>query len=98
LAPFSDKYALFAFGLPGDITYYGWIHLSYSVNPQFGPDPTFGPDLTIQDWAYSDYGGILAAGSLDDSPEPATAVSTGLAALALGAVGLRNWRKTRKAA
>jgi hypothetical protein len=94
LAPFDDKYALFAFGTGPD-TLYGWIHLSLSVTDLFGSDPVLGPNLTIVDWAFEDSGQTLAAG---DAPEPATAIPTGLTALALGAVGLRNWRKTRKAA
>jgi hypothetical protein len=65
------------------------------MDPQFGSNPAFGPDLTITAFAYDDAGNLLAAGTV---PEPSTAVSTGLAALALGAAGLRRWRKTRKAA
>jgi hypothetical protein len=94
LKSFDDKYALFAFS-SGPDTLYGWIHLSLSVTDLFGSDPALGPNLTIIDWAFDDSGQTLAAG---DAPEPATAIPTGLAALALGAVGLRNWRKTRKAA
>ena len=42
---------------------------------------------------------VLAAGDTTvPTPEPATEVTTGLAALALGAEGLRRWRKARKAA
>jgi len=94
LAPFTDKYALFQF-FDGPNTLYGWIHLSYSVDPQIGPDPAFGPDLFITDWAYEDSGQPIAAGAI---PEPGTASTFGLAALALGAVGLRKWRKARTAA
>jgi hypothetical protein len=92
--PSRDGYALFAFD-SGPDTLYGWIHLSLSINNQFGSDPALGPNVTIFDWAFDDSGQTLAAG---DAPEPATAIPTGLAALALGAVGLRNWRKARKAA
>jgi len=94
LQPFNDKYALFRF-FDGPDTLYGWIHLSFSVDGLFGNNPAFGPDLFIQDWAYDDSGQFIAAG---DAPEPGTAASFGLAALALGATGLRKWRKTRKAA
>ena len=92
---FNDRYALFNFQDSGN-TYYGWIHLSFSISGQFGDNPEFGPDLLIHDWAYDDSGALLEAGV--GTPEPSTAVSTGLAALALGAVGLRRWRKTRQAA
>jgi hypothetical protein len=99
LAPFTDMYALFQFH-DGPNTLYGWIQLSFSVTGKFGPDAAFGPDLTITAFAYDDAGNQLAAGSIEDvnSPEPATAFSTGLAALALGAAGLRRWRKARQAA
>jgi hypothetical protein len=100
VGPFADKYALFAIGTGPD-TLYGWLHLSFSITDGFGPDPTFGPDLTILDWAYDDSGAQLPAGQTQtptQTPEPASAVSTGLAALAMGATGLRKWRKTRKAA
>jgi hypothetical protein len=91
---FNDRYALFRFQDSLN-TYYGWIHLSFSISGQFGDNPEFGPDLLIHDWAYDDSGALLAAG---EAPEPSNAISTGLAALALGAVGLRRWRKTRQAA
>ncbi len=94
LGNFNDKFALFAFHAGPD-TYYGWIQLSFSMSPGFGADPAFGPDLIIQGWAYGDANELLPAGTV---PEPATVGSTGLAALALGAVGLRSWRRTRKAA
>jgi hypothetical protein len=94
LASFNDKYALFAFGTGPD-TLYGWIHLSLSVTDAFGSDPALGPNLRVVDWAFEDSGQTLAAG---DAPEPATFIPTGVGALALGAVGLRKWRKTRKAA
>jgi hypothetical protein len=94
LGSFSDEYALFTFP-SGPNTLYGWIHLSFSITGGVGTDPNFGPTLTIHDFAYDDTGAPLAAGAV---PEPATAVSTGLAALALGAAGLRRWRKARPAA
>ena len=99
-APFSDKYALFAFDTTlssSPQTFYGWIHLSFTVDPQVGANPAFGPDLIIHDYAWEDSGQALAAGAAG-IPEPGTAASTGLAALALGAVGLRKWRKARQAA
>jgi hypothetical protein len=99
--PFDHMYSLFAFTPDGINTWYGWIQLSFSVTAQFGPDAIFGPEVTIHDFAYDDSGAVIAAGETVDAaqvPEPATAASTGLAALALGAVGLRQWRKSRKAA
>jgi hypothetical protein len=96
VGPFTDKYALFTFGFGPD-TMYGWVHLSFSISNGSGPDPSLGPDLLILDWAYDDSGAQLPAGQTQ-TPEPASAVSTGLAALAMGAVGLRKWRNARKPA
>ena len=95
--PFSNKYALFEFE-SGPQTLYGWVQLSFTVNPQYGPSSAFGPDLIVQDWAFDDSGAVIAAGDTTSTPEPGTAASTGLAALALGAAGLRRWRQARKAA
>lgn len=98
--PFNNEYALFVFDQGGN-TFYGWMQLSYSVSAQFGPDGAFGPELTIHDFAWDDSGALIQAGQTVDGsavPEPGTFASAGLAALALGAVGLRSWRKNRKAA
>jgi hypothetical protein len=98
--PFSDMYAQFTFtDFSG--SFYGWIHLSYTVSGSFGTDPSLGPDLVLRDYAYEDTGALIAAGDTGVNtgvPEPGTLASTGLAALALGATGLRKWRKNRKAA
>ena len=94
--PFSNEYALFTFQ-NGSTTLYGWVDLSYSVTDSFGPNGT--PNLTIISWAYANSGAVLPAGDTTlPTPEPATGIATGLAALALGAEGLRRWRKARKAA
>jgi len=47
------------------------------------------PNVTLDAWAYTE-------GS--SAPEPSTMSMTGLAALALGALGLRRWRASRKTA
>ena len=95
---FNHLYSLFAFNQGGQ-TLYGWMQLSFAVSGQFGPNPSFGPELIVHDFAYDDSGAMISAGATTSSvPEPSTAASTGLAALALGAVGLRSWRKNRKAA
>jgi hypothetical protein len=104
--PFSNLYAQFQFNNFSG-TFYGWIHLTYTVSSSFGSDSSFGPDLTIHDYAFEDTGQLIAAGDVGTNtvvsantgvPEPGTLASTGLAALALGATGLRKWRKNRKAA
>ena len=98
--PFNNQYAMFVFDQGGN-TFYGWMQLSYSVSAQFGGDAAFGPEVTIHDFAWDDSGAFIPAGQTSDAsavPEPGTFASAGLAALALGAVGLRSWRKNRKAA
>ena len=52
-------------------------------------------DTILVDMAYEDSGATIQAGAI---PEPGTAIPTGLAALALGATGIRRWRKSRKQA
>lgn len=95
--PFSHEYALFKFTSAAGQTDYGWIQLSYSVTNSFGTNPALGPDLTIIDYAWDNSGAKLPAGATS-IPEPGTMGLTGLGALALGAVGLRRWRKNRSAA
>ncbi|SPE42119.1 conserved exported hypothetical protein [Candidatus Sulfopaludibacter sp. SbA3] len=95
---FTDQFALMRFA-SGASTLYGWMELTLVDNDRPGP-PTYGPDLTIVRYVYDDSGGKLAAGSLTPAspsvPEPGTLEVTGLAALALGAKGLRRWRKAQK--
>jgi hypothetical protein len=83
----GDFYMLFTFNPTGSQDLYGWIHLNGHCN--------CGLDTEVVAMAYEDSGAFIEAGA---SPEPATAIPTGLAALALGATGLRRWRKSRKQA
>jgi hypothetical protein len=96
---FNNEYALIHFG-PG-AGEYGWIQLSFSITDAAGGSGTLGPNLTIVDFAFDDTGAKLAAGATtqptDTAPEPDTFALTGIAALALGAAGLRRWRAARPA-
>jgi len=87
----GDYYLLFTFNPTGSQIDYGWLHLNGDPTGPCG----CGPDVTAIDLAYDDSGAVLPAGT---APVPATAIPTGLGALALGAVGLRRWRKERKPA
>ncbi|HTS76002.1 MAG TPA: hypothetical protein VMG40_07355 [Bryobacteraceae bacterium] len=90
---FTDKYALFHFGpSAGD---YGWVELSLQLANAGGSSGANGPNVTIVSYAYDNDGVILAAGSETESPEPSTFELSGLAALALGAAGVRRWRAVR---
>ncbi|WOO39814.1 hypothetical protein [Rubellicoccus peritrichatus] len=68
---------------------YGWAEVTFFD----GNDP----GITVHRWAYEDDGSSIQVGDTGVIPEPAT-VATGLGALALGAAGLRRWRKAKQAA
>jgi hypothetical protein len=95
---FTDQYFLFRFnGNSG--TDYGWIEASVSVTASRSSLASFGPTLTIIQYAFDTTGVQITAGQLPaPAPEPSTIAESGLAALILGAEGLRRWRKVRKAA
>jgi hypothetical protein len=86
----ADEYLLFRFtggGLTKDL--YGWAQLSVTIPAKHELE------VTLIDWAYDTSGAQIPAGDTG-TPEPSTFVLTGLAALALGARGLRAWREARK--
>ncbi|MGA2774032.1 MAG: PEP-CTERM sorting domain-containing protein [Bryobacteraceae bacterium] len=89
----GNFYKLFLFN-GGSGNLYGWAYFYQTV------DDRTGPDVDILGVAYDDSGAFIAAGDTGNSgvPEPSTMALTGLAALALGATGLRRWRAARKPA
>lgn len=90
---FDHMYLAFTFkdsDLPGNPLRYGWVEISL-LNPAAGP----GPEVTIFGYAYDNTGAHLATGAV---PEPAPMALLALGALALGAKGLRSWRRNRVAA
>jgi len=88
----KDKYLLFTFtGGQLPQTLYGWAQLRV----RFGSPDNI--DVTLVEWAYDTAGAQIPAGDTG-TPEPSTFALTGLAALALGAKGMRRWRAARKAA
>ncbi len=87
----GSGYYLFEFPSGGQ-TDYGWIELSTVVSG------TTGPDTQLLAWAYDNTGQEIGAGDMGQVPEPSTLPLAGLAALALGATGLRRWRASGKKA
>ena len=84
----DDVYLGFRFGLSGE-QQYGWAKVSFIANFD-----TQISQLVIQEWAYETQAGQginVGDGATAVIPEP-TSASLGL--LALGAVGLRRWRKS----
>jgi len=88
----TSQYALFTFEDASSNNYYGWLQLDSAVSGSAGPL------ITLNEWAYDDTPGEFIAAGDTGVPEPSTMDLTGLAALILGAAGLRRWRAARKPA
>ncbi len=75
----------------GNALRYGWVEISLAVGAYPG-----GPHVTILGYAYDDQGNQIPMGATP-VPEPAPIGILALGALALGAKGLRAWRRNRVA-
>ena len=71
---------------------YGWMEISLSITTY----PT-GPNVTLYGYAYDDTGAKPTMGQ-QSVPEPTSMSLLALGALALGARGLRTWRRERDTA
>ena len=72
----------------------GWIDADILVDGNYATGSNY---VRINRYAWqSSTLGVLGAG-VTPVPEPSTLVTSGIAALAGGAVALRRWRKERKA-
>jgi len=89
---YTDKFLLFEFKddtQAGNPMRFGWIEVSLANNA----NTNLFPNLTIIGYAYDTTGALLASGQV---PEPSAPALLALGAMALGAKGLRNWRKNRQ--
>jgi hypothetical protein len=93
-APFNDKYLLFQFET-NSVLQYGWAEATLQLVNADSNDGADGPNLTIISYAYDSSGALLPAGDTGVVPEPSTLAESGIAALLLGAEGLRRWRKAK---
>ncbi|WOO43689.1 PEP-CTERM sorting domain-containing protein [Rubellicoccus peritrichatus] len=80
----ESGYMGFQFNPSGSLVLYGWAEV---ILTEGGDSGTF----EVVQWAYDDSGANIQT----PVPEPATA-ALGLGALALGAAGLRRWRKAKQ--
>jgi len=93
-SPFTDKYLLFAFETTS-LLQYGWAEVTLQLADADSNATADGPNLTLISYAYDSSGALLPAGDTGSTPEPSSLAESGLAALVLGAEGLRRWRKAR---
>ncbi|WOO39982.1 hypothetical protein [Rubellicoccus peritrichatus] len=69
---------------PDSTKLHGWASVTLSTGG-------FSGIVTINNWAYEDSGAAITMGAIPESSD----VALGLGGLALGAVGLRSWRKNK---
>jgi hypothetical protein len=93
-ANFDHKYFAWDFtdSSNGHALRYGWIEVSLVNTAVSGHSG--GPDLTVFGYAWDNTGAKPAMGATQ-TPEPSSAALLALGALALGARGVRHWRRKR---
>jgi hypothetical protein len=97
MKPLTDMFMLFTFS-SNSSTRYGWLELSLTNIAQDSNAGADGPNATVIAYAYDASGATIAAGDTglsSPTPEPSTLAGGALAALVLGAAGLRRWRRAK---
>jgi hypothetical protein len=92
-----DSNFLFEFETHG-LLQYGWAEATLQLVNADSNDPADGPNLTVISYAYDSSGAVIPAGDTGSTPEPSSLAESGIAALVLGAEGLRRWRAARNPA
>jgi hypothetical protein len=90
-AGYNDKYVAWMFSgtATGNAPRYGWLELSLVNSGATGQ-----PDATLLGYAWDNTGTKIAMGDTQ-APEPSSGALLALGALALGARGVRQWRRNR---
>lgn len=92
---YDHQYLAWSFGdsTQGNATRFGWVEIGLQVNGYNAG----GPLVTIYRYGWDNTGAKPSMGQTP-VPEPTAAALTALAAMALGARGVRSWRQKRDAA
>jgi hypothetical protein len=79
----------------GNAVRYGWIEVGLSINNVNFTGTSGGPNVTIYGYAYDNTPGAKPTMGQRPVPEPSSAALLIVGAMALGARGVRNWRRNR---
>ena len=88
-ATYDQEYLAISFTPSNSIPFYGWIELSLSNTGTNGQ-----PDTILFGYAWDNTGAKITMGETP-TPEPSSPALLALGALALGARGIRKWRRER---